>query len=96
MASLSFASPALITIKGKVLAVQNDINTFAMIVRQYTHSSRSNGRLHVRGLMSCHGGFAETSVKSLPTRNDIVSFTGIVAAFSCSVLLVVVNSLSVV
>ena len=64
-----------------------------MSVRQYNDASQLYARLNVRILF----GFGDDmgSVKQLPARDDLVSLTGLVAAFHHSVLLVVVNGVSV-
>lgn len=67
-----------------------------MTVRQYNDGSQSYSRLIVRALMGFQGDYGETSAKRLPTREDIVSFTGVVAAVNHDVLLVVVNTVSAV
>lgn len=88
------AFPALVTIKGKVFAAQKDINLFTMSVRQYNDASQSLARLIVWVLMGF--GREMDSLNQLPARDDVVSFTGKVVAFHHSVLLVVVDRVSVV
>ena len=45
--------------------------------------------------MGFESGIGETMVQRLPNRDDVVSFTGIVAAINNSVLLVALNNVSV-
>jgi hypothetical protein len=80
-----------------VFAVQRDIHTFCMTVRQYTDTTESYTCLYVQGLMGfdpvSHGFSADAP--QLPACNDHISFTGLVAGFHHSVLLVMVDCVSV-
>lgn len=93
--TLNTSTPASIAIKGKVLTVQRDINTFAMVVRQKTGAPYSYARLRVRGLLGFDGGISGSPGGCLPARDDIVSLTGVITAINYSVLLVTVQHISV-
>ena len=67
-----------------------------MIVRQKTGASHGMARLQVQGLIGFTGDLNENLCNCQPQQNDVVTFTGVLAAINHSVLLVLVESITTV
>lgn len=79
--------PARLTISGQVLAVQTDIHTFVMTIRQNISGAPVKERLKIRVLLGFNAVWPDTHVR-LPVQNGLVSFTGEFLAFEGGVALV--------
>lgn len=79
--------PTRITLSGQVLAIQRDIHTFVMTIRQQVGGAPHKRRLKIHALLGFNPLWPHTQV-CLLVKNKLVSFTGDFLAFESSVALV--------